>query len=101
MGTAGRPVAGLAAVRRALGPALNCARCHNHKFDPSPQEDYYRLMAALTPAYNPQNWKIVFPYDKKLEDRTIADVSPTDRAEIERHNADIDRQVGELQKKLD
>ncbi len=84
-----------------LGLTLNCARCHNHKFDPIPQEDYYRLMAAFTPAYNPQNWKIVFPYDKKLEDRTIADVSLADRAEIERHNADIERQVGELSQKLD
>jgi hypothetical protein len=84
-----------------LGLTLNCARCHNHKFDPIPQEDYYRLMAAFTPAYNPQNWKIVFPYDKKLEDRTVADVSPADRAEIEQHNADIDREVLELQKKLD
>ena len=52
-----------------LGLTLNCARCHNHKFDPVPQEDYYRLMAAFTPAYNSQSWKIVFPYDKKLEDR--------------------------------
>ena len=55
-----------------LGLTLNCARCHNHKFDPVPQEDYYRLMAVFTPAYNPQNWKIVFPYDKKLEDRFAA-----------------------------
>jgi hypothetical protein len=84
-----------------LGLTLNCARCHNHKFDPVPQEDYYRLMAAFTPAYNPENWKIVFPYDKKLEDRSLADVSLADRAEIEQHNAEIDRQVGELTQKLD
>jgi hypothetical protein len=84
-----------------LGLTLNCARCHNHKFDPLPQEDYYRLMAAFTPAYNAENWKIVFPYDKKLEDRTIPDVSPADRGEIDRHNAEIERQVGELSKKLD
>jgi hypothetical protein len=30
---------------RLLGLTLNCARCHSHKFDPVPQEDYYRLMA--------------------------------------------------------
>jgi hypothetical protein len=30
-----------------LGLTLNCARCHNHKFDPIPQRDYYRVKAAL------------------------------------------------------
>jgi hypothetical protein len=30
-----------------LGMTVNCARCHNHKFDPIPQEDYYRLKAAF------------------------------------------------------
>ncbi len=28
-----------------LGLALECARCHEHKFDPISQEDYYRLFA--------------------------------------------------------
>ncbi len=84
-----------------LGLTLNCARCHNHKFDPVPQEDYYRLMAVFTPAYNPNDWKIVFPYDKKLPDRTLADVSLPDRAEIEQHNADLEKQIAELAQKLD
>ncbi|HEX8998584.1 MAG TPA: PSD1 and planctomycete cytochrome C domain-containing protein, partial [Blastocatellia bacterium] len=26
-----------------LGLSLNCARCHDHKFDPLPQRDYYAL----------------------------------------------------------
>ncbi|MSU51262.1 MAG: DUF1553 domain-containing protein [Opitutus sp.] len=30
-----------------LGLTFNCARCHNHKFDPIPTEDYYRLRAAF------------------------------------------------------
>jgi hypothetical protein len=30
-----------------LGLTANCARCHDHKFDPIPQRDYYRLKAAL------------------------------------------------------
>ena len=28
-----------------LGVTLGCARCHDHKFDPLPQADYYRLQA--------------------------------------------------------
>ncbi|MCB1208971.1 MAG: DUF1553 domain-containing protein, partial [Verrucomicrobiales bacterium] len=30
-----------------LGVTLGCARCHDHKFDPVPQTDYYRIRAML------------------------------------------------------
>jgi mono/diheme cytochrome c family protein len=30
-----------------LGLTVNCARCHDHKFDPIHQRDYYRIKAAL------------------------------------------------------
>jgi hypothetical protein len=30
-----------------LGLTVHCARCHDHKFDPVSQKDYYRLAAAL------------------------------------------------------
>lgn len=30
-----------------LGLTVNCARCHDHKFDPVRQSEYYRLAAAL------------------------------------------------------
>ena len=30
-----------------LGLTVGCARCHHHKFDPMPTEDYYRLRASF------------------------------------------------------
>ena len=32
-----------------LGVTLRCARCHDHKFDPLPTRDYYRLEAFFAP----------------------------------------------------
>src|SRR5437667_9277820 len=33
--------------RGILGLTVQCARCHNHKFDPIPQKDYYKMQASL------------------------------------------------------
>ena len=32
-----------------LGLTMGCARCHDHKFDPIPQKDYYRLQSVFVP----------------------------------------------------
>lgn len=32
-----------------LGLTVKCARCHDHKFDPLPQTDYYRVASAFWP----------------------------------------------------
>lgn len=36
-----------------LGLTVNCARCHDHKFDPIPQKDYYRLKAVFEGVWQP------------------------------------------------
>lgn len=32
-----------------LGLTVGCARCHDHKYDPVPQRDYYRMQAVFFP----------------------------------------------------
>jgi hypothetical protein len=34
-----------------LGMTVHCARCHDHKFDPIPRKDYYRLKAVFAGVY--------------------------------------------------
>ena len=33
-----------------LGLTVGCARCHDHKFDPIPASDYYRMLSSFTTA---------------------------------------------------
>ncbi len=48
-----------------MGITLGCARCHDHKYDPFPQRDYYRLGAVLQSAYDPYDW--VKPTERYLD----------------------------------
>ena len=40
-----------------LGLTVGCAQCHDHRYDPIRQEDYYRFRALFEPAYDPSNWR--------------------------------------------
>ncbi len=40
-----------------LGLTVGCAQCHNHKYDPIPQTDYYRIRAIFEPAYDVKHWR--------------------------------------------
>jgi hypothetical protein len=42
-------------IKAVMGMNLNCARCHDHKFDPVLQKDYYRIMALFRPVYDPDD----------------------------------------------
>ncbi len=37
---------------------VGCAQCHDHRLDPIPQADYYRMRAIFEPALDPAKWRI-------------------------------------------
>ncbi len=41
-----------------LGLTVGCAQCHEHRYDPIAQADYYRLRAIFEPAYDTANWRV-------------------------------------------
>ncbi len=43
-------------LKSVIGIQLACAKCHDHKFDPILQEDYYKLAAVFEPALDPEKW---------------------------------------------
>ena len=54
-----------------LGMTVGCAQCHDHRYDPIPQSDYYRIRAIFEPAYDPKNWRT--PASRRISLYTAAD----------------------------
>jgi mono/diheme cytochrome c family protein len=71
-----------------LGLTVECAQCHNHRYDPIPQTDYYRLRATLEPAYDVTSWRV--PAARRISLYTDAD--RTKAQQIETEAARIDKQ---------
>ena len=40
-----------------LGTTVGCAQCHDHRYDPIPQTDYYRMRAIFEPGLDWQHWR--------------------------------------------
>src|SRR5262249_38900046 len=42
-------------TRGLLGLTVQCARCHDHKYDPIPQKDYYSLYGVFASSVEPRD----------------------------------------------
>ena len=76
-----------------MGVTVGCARCHNHKYDPIPQRDYYRLSAILQAAYDPYEWK-------GPSQRQAPLAMEQERKEAYQHNAYLETQIAKVQDQL-
>jgi hypothetical protein len=56
-----------------LGLTVNCARCHDHKFDPIPQRNYYRLKAVFD-GVDHGNRPIFTPAEQRAHDALVAPI---------------------------
>ncbi|HEX3149045.1 MAG TPA: DUF1553 domain-containing protein [Gemmataceae bacterium] len=72
-----------------LGVTVGCAQCHNHRYDPVPQTDFYRLRAILEPGYDPVNWKP--PGARQVSLYTDADRQAAAAVEADAAKIDKDR----------
>ncbi|MFT5095963.1 MAG: mono/diheme cytochrome c family protein/cytochrome c553, partial [Porticoccaceae bacterium] len=78
-----------------LGLTLQCARCHDHKFDPLSQRDYYSLTAIFKDAYDEHDWL------KSQGPRTLPHVTTAERAAWQQQVQQIEAEVAALQKQSD
>ncbi len=70
-----------------LGMTVGCAECHHHRYEPIPQQDFYRLRAILAPVYNTANWHMPKTRQARIisaENRAKADKLEQEAASVGR-----------------
>jgi hypothetical protein len=70
-----------------LGTTLACAQCHNHKYDPFTQKDYFRLLAFFA--------------NSEYESRTFGDGTRFSEARLEMASPDQEKTRTSLQADID
>jgi hypothetical protein len=76
-----------------LGLSMQCARCHDHKYDPLTQRDYYRFAAFFDNVPD----KVV-PYSQgRMAEPLLKVPSPAQEADLKRLNAKQDELSGLIQ----
>jgi hypothetical protein len=63
-----------------MGLSVGCARCHDHKFDPILQRDYYKLTAVYQATWDPENWLAASVKYGPWPSRMVLDI-PADQRE--------------------
>ena len=84
-----------------LGTTLECAQCHNHKYDPFTQRDYYRLLAFFNNTESEAdraNPKVPGSIRFLGPSLTLADAQKdSERAALKAELAKLNRQINESQ----
>ena len=74
-----------------LGLTIQCAQCHNHKFDPLTQADYYSVFAFLNNSYE-ANVTVYTPEEHQRRAEMFAEIDAVERA-IQRANPDWEERL--------
>lgn len=76
-----------------MGLTVGCAQCHDHRYDPVSQADYYRFRAIFEPAFDWQKWRN--PSRRRVS--LYTDQNRADAAKVEAEAKKIDAERLEKQ----
>lgn len=78
-----------------LGLSIQCAQCHDHRYDPIPQTDYFALRAVFEPALDWQAWRV--PDARRVSLYTAADRQKAAEIEAEAQKIAVEREQKQSQ----
>ena len=73
-----------------LGLTVQCSRCHDHKYEPLTQRDYYRVQALFAGAVRPRG-KLL-----PTMERQILAATPAEQMQAKKTNAAVDAALAQL-----
>ena len=77
-------------ARTFMGLTVGCARCHDHKFDPIPQADYYSLAGIFKSSKTMENFNVVAQWHEYV-------LAPeAEREKLKEHKAKIEAKNKEI-----
>jgi hypothetical protein len=98
-------------MRGLLGLTVACARCHDHKFDPIPQRDYYSLYGVFASSVEPKELpplpaaptpdRAAFEAELKKRTEVVDKYREEHKAELAARNRKVRDELKRLQKKVD
>ncbi|MCI0680786.1 MAG: PSD1 and planctomycete cytochrome C domain-containing protein [Gemmataceae bacterium] len=99
-------------TRGLMGLTVQCARCHDHKYDPIPTKDYYSLYGVFASSREPRDLPLIGEpaqtaasavFQKKLAElqATVKKFEADNKKELEARNRKVRNELRALQRKVD
>ncbi len=76
-------------AQNLLGLTMQCCKCHDHKFEPISQRDYYRFTANFSGAWQPKDWL-------KPDEREIRIMGDDEVADYEKQKSTLQSEIDSL-----